>query len=123
MGVGLLLVALITMPAEPSGAAVVAAREPVTTIGPAGTAIGIDRAPVGRSITATEPDPTPVSVQTDPPTTEDPAPDPDDPDVHDPVEAARSDRSIGSWLLVAGAFVAAAAGIGTVLAHTREKRR
>lgn len=115
MGVGLLVVALASVPAEPSGA--------VTALDATGSAAGADRAPTRRSAPSTEPGPTPVSIRTDPPTTEDPDPDPDDPDVHDPVEAARSDRSVGSWLLVAGAFVAAAAGIGTVLAHTREKRR
>lgn len=54
----------------------------------------------------------------------DPSPQPaDDPDVHDPVEAARSDRSIGSWVLVGAALLAAAIGFGVVFNHTRERHR
>lgn len=45
-----------------------------------------------------------------------------DPDRHDPVEAERSDRSIGSWLLVGAAALAAMILIGAVFHQTREHR-
>ena len=105
VGATLLLLSLATLRTVPAGATAPDPAEP------------------RRLVDHTDAAPTPVSIRTDPPTTADPALEPDDPAVHKPEEAARSDRSIGSWLLVAGAFVAAAVGIGIVLSHTRHRHR